>query len=56
MEVSYAVNCLDRPDTADLAVVEANAEKFSASAPLWGRMLAWGSVPCGVWPLSLIHI
>ena len=52
MEVIYAVNCLDRPDTADLTVVEANAEKFSASAPLWGRMLAWGSVPCGVWPVK----
>ncbi len=51
MEVIYAVNCLDRPDTADLTLVEKNAETFSASAPLWGKMLAWGSVPCGVWPV-----
>jgi pimeloyl-ACP methyl ester carboxylesterase len=33
MEVIYAVNCLDRPDTADLTLVEKNAETFSASAP-----------------------
>ncbi len=37
MEVIYAVNCLDRPDTADLTLVE---KTRSSSAPLgrcWGR-------------------
>lgn len=52
MEVIYAVNCLDRPDTADLAIVEKNANDFEKTAPTWGRMLAWGSVPCGVWPIQ----
>ncbi len=52
MEVIYAVNCLDRPDTADLAAVEKNAADFEKVAPTWGRMLAWGSVPCGVWPIQ----
>ncbi len=52
MEVIYAVNCLDRPDTADLAIVEKNADSFAQVAPTWGRFLAWGSVPCGVWPIQ----
>jgi pimeloyl-ACP methyl ester carboxylesterase len=52
MEVIYAVNCLDKPDTADLPTVEANADAFAKVAPTWGRMLAWGSVPCGVWPVQ----
>ena len=52
MEVIYAVNCLDRPDTADLTVIEKNADAFAQVAPTWGRFLAWGSVPCGVWPIQ----
>lgn len=52
MEVIYAVNCLDRPDTADLATVQKNADAFAKVAPTWGRFLAWGSVPCGVWPVQ----
>ena len=52
MEVIYAVNCLDRPDTADLAVVTKNDQEFAKAAPTWGRFLAWGAVPCGVWPVQ----
>ena len=52
MEVIYAVNCLDKPDTADLATVQKNADAFAKVAPTWGRFLAWGSVPCGVWPVQ----
>jgi len=52
MEVIYAVNCLDRPDTANVAEVQANATAFAAKAPTWGTMMAWGSVPCGVWPIQ----
>ncbi len=51
MEAIYAVNCLDKSDTADLTAIQRNAEAFSASAPTWGRMLAWGSAVCGVWPV-----
>jgi len=52
MEVIYAVNCLDKPDTADPKQVEANAVEAQKQAPTWGRFLAWGSVPCGVWPVK----
>ncbi len=52
MEVIYAVNCLDKPDTADPKQVEANAVEAEKVAPTWGKFLAWGSVPCGVWPVK----
>lgn len=52
MEVIYAVNCLDRPDSPDLATYRANAEKFSKEAPTWGSFLAWGSLVCGYWPVK----
>jgi hypothetical protein len=49
MEAIYAVNCLDKPDTADPAQIEAFAQQLSQEAPTWGRYLAWSDVPCGVW-------
>jgi pimeloyl-ACP methyl ester carboxylesterase len=52
MEVIYAVNCLDRPDSPDVATYRENAVKFSKSAPTWGPFLAWGSLACGFWPVK----
>jgi pimeloyl-ACP methyl ester carboxylesterase len=48
-EAIWAVNCLDKPDTADPAQIEAFAQRLSQEAPTWGRYLAWSNVPCGVW-------
>lgn len=50
MQVIYAVNCLDKPESADLGERVAQAERLTAQAPLWGRFLAWGSLACGDWP------
>lgn len=52
MEVIYAVNCLDRPDSPDLATYRHNAAEFTKRAPTWGSFLAWGSLPCGSWPVK----
>ncbi|HKX67151.1 MAG TPA: alpha/beta hydrolase [Intrasporangium sp.] len=52
MEVIYAVNCLDRPDSPDLETYEGYEETFSKVAPTWGPYLAWGSVACGFWPVK----
>ncbi|MDF2144661.1 alpha/beta hydrolase [Knoellia sp. p5-6-4] len=52
MEVIYAVNCLDKPDTDDLSVYQKQAQEFTASAPTWGPFLAWSSLPCGYWPVE----
>lgn len=52
MEAIYAVNCLDRPDSPDLATYRAYAEEFRKSAPTWGAFLAWGNIVCGNWPVK----
>ncbi|GAB3062701.1 alpha/beta hydrolase [Intrasporangium mesophilum] len=50
MEAIYAVNCIDRPDSPDLSTYEKYATDFAKAAPTWGPWLAWGNLPCGVWP------
>lgn len=49
MQAFYAVSCLDRKASSDLASYEKDATTFSQKAPTWGRMLAWGSLACGEW-------
>ena len=51
-EVIYAVNCLDRPDTSDLAERHRLAEESLKVAPTWGPFLMWSSLPCGFWPVK----
>ena len=52
MEVIYAVNCLDKSDTADLSVYAKQSKEFTTAAPTWGPFLAWSSLPCGYWPVK----
>jgi pimeloyl-ACP methyl ester carboxylesterase len=52
MEVIYAVNCLDRPDTDSLTEHQKAAEESLAKAPTWGPYLLWSSLPCGFWPVK----
>jgi pimeloyl-ACP methyl ester carboxylesterase len=52
MEVIYAVNCLDRPETGDIAERHRLAEEARAQAPTWGAYLMWSSLPCGFWPVK----
>lgn len=52
MEVIYAVNCLDRPESAELSSYEALATKAREKAPTWGTFLAYSSMPCGFWPVQ----
>jgi len=51
MQVIYAVNCLDRSDSKDLAHYESESRSLSAKAPTWGPFLAWSTTPCGFWPV-----
>jgi pimeloyl-ACP methyl ester carboxylesterase len=46
----YAVTCLDRPETSDLAALRARAAELNAVAPSFGAYLAWGFLPCAFWP------
>ena len=50
LEALNAVNCLDRPDSPELSAYEQYSTDFSKVAPTWGTTLAWGLLPCGVWP------
>lgn len=52
MEVIYAVNCLDKPESADIAEHAAAAKASLAEAPTWGPFLAWSSLTCGFWPVK----
>ncbi|HET6967711.1 MAG TPA: alpha/beta hydrolase [Ornithinibacter sp.] len=51
MEVIYAVNCLDKPDTDDVEERRRLAEQAREVAPTWGPFLMWSSLPCGSWPV-----
>jgi pimeloyl-ACP methyl ester carboxylesterase len=46
----YAVTCLDRPETSDLAVLRARAAELNKIAPRFGAYIAWGFLPCAFWP------
>ncbi|MFQ6172233.1 alpha/beta hydrolase [Oryzobacter sp. R7] len=50
MEAIYAVNCLDKPEDADLAERRRLADEAVETAPTWGRFLMWSTLPCGTWP------
>jgi pimeloyl-ACP methyl ester carboxylesterase len=52
MEVIYAVNCLDKPESASIPEHEQLAKEAAVKAPTWGPFLAWSSLPCGFWPVQ----
>ena len=52
MEVIYAVNCLDRPESDEIADFAAAADAAAERAPTWGRFIAWSSMTCGTWPVE----
>lgn len=51
IEALYAVSCLDRPESKDLADYRAAAAAVSKSSPVFGPFIAWGSVACATWPV-----
>ncbi len=52
MEVIFAVNCLDRTTSSDLAERHRLAQESLKEAPTWGPFLVWSSLPCGFWPVK----
>ena len=51
MEVIYAVNCLDKPESDSVEEHRRLADEAEEEAPTWGRYLMWSSMPCGYWPV-----
>ena len=49
-EATYAVNCLDRPQEADVAKVRAAAAEVAEVAPFLGPYIVWSTLPCSTWP------
>jgi pimeloyl-ACP methyl ester carboxylesterase len=52
IEAQYAVNCLDRPEPADLAEFRRQADELADRSPLFGAFVAWGGLPCADWPVA----
>ena len=52
MEVIYAVNCLDKPESDTSRTHAAAAEAATTEAPTWGPFLMWSSLTCGSWPVE----
>ncbi len=50
-EATYAVNCLDRPDTQTVDQTRAFAAQLTRQSPIFGAYFAWGDVPCTQWPV-----
>jgi len=51
LQVIFPVNCLDRSGSRDLSQYVSDQQTLSVKAPTWGPFLAWGSMPCGFWPV-----
>jgi pimeloyl-ACP methyl ester carboxylesterase len=49
-DAALAVDCLDHPVSHDLAAYAHLADLLTASAPVFGPLLAWGEAACAVWP------
>ncbi|KOX16493.1 peptidase [Nocardiopsis sp. NRRL B-16309] len=45
-----AVNCSDSPSPRDVGEYAEAAEEAGEESPVFGPMLAWGSLPCAYWP------
>ena len=52
LEVIYAVNCLDKPESDSVAEHAAAAGAAAAAAPTWGPVRKWSSLTCGGWPVA----
>jgi pimeloyl-ACP methyl ester carboxylesterase len=48
-DANAAVNCLDHPSPSDPAQYPALAAAAAARAPVFGPLLMWGILGCGVW-------
>jgi len=48
-DANAAVNCLDHPSPSDPSAYPAMAAAAAAQAPVFGPLLIWGILGCGVW-------
>lgn len=51
-EVFSAVSCIDHPESTTPEDVEAKIPRYETVSPVFGRVLAWGGLTCGAWPVE----
>ncbi|GGP97570.1 alpha/beta hydrolase [Streptosporangium pseudovulgare] len=51
-EANMAVNCVDARYPAGPAAFAEAADRAAKKAPLFGRYVTWGSLPCAYWPVK----
>ena len=51
LEAFYAITCLDRAETRDVAAQREHAAQLDAESPIFGAFLGWGNLPCSEWPV-----
>lgn len=55
MESNMAVNCVDKPFSADPRTYERDAAAAKKAAPRFGAFIVWGSLPCAYWPAKTVQ-
>ncbi|GAA0335901.1 alpha/beta hydrolase [Actinoallomurus spadix] len=51
-EANMAINCVDKPYDRDLNAWKDQAARAKKAAPLFGRFVVWGTLPCAYWPVQ----
>jgi pimeloyl-ACP methyl ester carboxylesterase len=49
---NMAVNCVDKPNPADLAAYEKAVDQSKRTSPRFGPFVVWGGLPCVYWPVQ----
>ena len=55
IEANYAVNCLDRPESASIAEIQRSIPAYERASSVFGSMAAWFSLGCSNWPVKADH-
>ena len=51
-DANMAINCVDKPYSRSLQDWQKEAKKAKGAAPLFGRFVVWGTLPCGYWAVQ----
>ncbi len=52
-EANFAINCVDHPAEATSAdQIQRDLPRYRQSAPFFGEMVAWSTLPCAYWPAA----
>ncbi|MCP2342913.1 alpha/beta hydrolase [Actinomadura rupiterrae] len=51
-DANMAVNCVDKPNPADVATYKKSADQAAQSSPRFGPFVVWGGLPCVYWPVQ----